>query len=284
MISLALTDGTGRVWDLTDPGAELVLARGVRGLDDADLEPLVHDVRDGRRWDGWRASERQVTLPLFASSPDLPGLLREFKAGTRPLLPGHAGPGACVLTAVMPDATSWQIGVRRISSGVDMDRDPTEVGGVRMESVWDGDVFWAGPVWSSTWQAVAGSGSWLLTSGGVARLSPGHTLANASTVNAGDMPVWPTWTITGPCSWASVGVGDRQVTLDATLAAGESVTIDTDPEQGQMAVKSDGTDMTDRLSAVDFAQIEPGANALVVTMTGTGTIGVSYRPLRLSVL
>jgi len=166
-----------------------------------------------------------------------------------------------------------------------MTRDPTVRGGVRLNTLWDGDVFWSGDQWSSTWQAAAGSaGSWILASGGVARLSVGHTLSAASAVNAGDVRVWPVWTITGPCTWLSVGVGDLQVSGSVVLAAGETLTIDTDPEDGQMAVHSSGADWTDRLDSIGFAPLDPGSNQLAVTMTGTGTVSMSFRPLRLALL
>jgi len=243
----------------------------------------------GTRWRGWRAADRTPIIPLeFEDAADLVGQVREFVAGIVPEQPGQQGNAGCVMTAILPDATRWQLGMQLVGDGdITVDSDPDEDGTLNITTSWDADVFWAGPVWSSTWQAAApASGSWLLGpgGGGVARLSAGHTLSTASATNAGDVRVWPVWTVAGPCTWLSVGVGDLQVSGSVTLGAGESLVIDTDPEDGQMAVHSSGADWTDRLDEVGFAPLEPGLNQLAVTMTGTGTVSMSFRPLRLALL
>ena len=288
-IGLELTDGTGRVWPLTEH-SNPALRRGVQGLGMPTMEPYkgVDSPSHGRRWTGWRATERLVVLPLHFRGPGLVATRREFVAGTVPDQHGTAGTGPCRLTATMPDSSVWSVDMRLVDDGrLQLDLDPDLVGWLKPTLSWDADVFWAGSVWSSTWQAAApAAGSWLLGpgGGGVARLSAGHTLSTASATNAGDVRVWPVWTVAGPCTWLSVGVGDLQVSGSVTLGAGESLTIDTDPEDGQMAVHSSGADWTDRLDEVGFAPLEPGLNQLAVTMTGTGTVSMAFRPLRLALL
>lgn len=289
-IGLALTDGLGRVWDLMAPGACPVALTGLRALDRPTIDPIKgpgSPALHGTRWYGWRASERQAVLPLgFYATQNIMATVREFTRGIVPEQPGMPGPGRCVLTVTLPDSTKWDLDLWLLDDGhPELTRDPDRAGRYIMTTTWGASVFWTGTQWSSTWQASVAPSNWLLTSGGVAALGSSHTLSTASTTNAGDVRVWPVWTIDGPCTLASVGVGTHQVTLSATLAAGQSVVIDTDPELGQTAIRNDGTDLTSSLTAVDFAPVEPGGTtALALSMTGTGSISMSYRPKRLALL
>lgn len=291
MIGLELADGRGRSWTLTGHGVvPAVTDKGVRGLG----RPTIDSIRQagapgvhGHRWRGWRASERQVVLPLaFWGDPaGLVAQVRDFAAGIVPEQPGYPGNTGCTLTAILPDSTRWTLGMQLVDDGgLTLEREPHAAGGMHFETVWDADVFWSGPAWTSLWQTEASSTPWLMPSGGVAYLIPSNTFATAQTVNDGDVRAWPVWTITGPSTLASVGVGNHMVTLALTLAAGETVTIDTNPEQGQMALRGDGGDVTDMLTDVDWAPVEPGLNELEISLTGTGTVAMSYRPQRLAIL
>lgn len=289
MIGLELTDGTGRVWDLMGAGAWPRAGAGFRGYGRPNITPTRSRPSagtHGSRWRGWRASDRAVTLPLeFEHASDLIGQVREFAAGIVPEQPGYAGNTACTLTAILPDSARWQLGVQLVDDGgLTVDTSPDLDGNLDITTVWDADVFWTGPTWSSTWTASTDSTPWLMASGGVAYLIPSNTFATASTTNAGDVRVWPVWTITGPATAASVGIGGHMVTLALDVTAGQTVTIDTDPEVGQMAVRSNGQDVTDMLTDVDWAPIEPGVNALAISLTGTGTVSMAYRPQRLAIL
>lgn len=294
MIWLELTDGLGRVWDLMALDAALgaptspVVMSGMEGLGMPELEvveaaasPAVH----GSVWAGWRAASRTVVLPLLFRSNALTAHVQDFMRGVVPDLPGLPGPGPSTLTAILPDSSRWSLQIRRVEDGgLTLDRIPDKARRLKVTTSWRADVFWAGQLWERSWSGAAAEEPWLLTSGGVARLGSSHTYATASITNEGHVRAWPVYTITGPATAASVGIGDRQVTLGVPVAAGETVTIDTDPQVGQTAISSLNGDITGSLTAVDFAPIEPGVNALAVTMTGTGTISAAYRPLRLELL
>lgn len=288
MIGLELTDGLGRVWPLTGYLASPGLLKGVKGLGRPSLAPVkVQAPAGGRgsRWAGWRATEREVVLPLTFRGATLSASVRDFAQGVVPDQPGQVGLSKCVLTALLPDSTRWTLDMRLTDDGgLLLSSDPDMLGWLQVVTSWDADVFWSGQEWSGSWQAATSTGNWLLASGGVALISPAHALSTASTVNAGDVRAWPVWTITGPCTTATVGVGGHYVTLAATLSAGQTVTIDTDPEVGQSAVRDDGTDVTDLLTDVDWAPIDPGTSALEISMGGTGTVAMSYQPRRLAIL
>lgn len=286
MIRLDLTDRLGRVWDLSDHGMSPVVLAGVRGLGRPQIvphrragSPAVH----GRRWAGWRAAEREIVLPLsFVHPSDVAAHVRDWAAA---VVPAQQGQAPCLLTATLPDTTRWQLALWLIADdGLVLDHDPTLTGELDVTTIWEADALWSGPVWSGRWQADAAPASWILTTGGVAALGSSHALSSASALNAGDVPVWPVWTIEGPCTSVSVGVDGSTVTLAAALTAGQSVTIDTDPEHGQTAIRDDGTDLTPQLTAVGFAPVQPGTSSLDITMAGTGAVAMSYRPRRLAIL
>jgi len=107
---------------------------------------------------------------------------------------------------------------------------------------------------------------------------PGSTIdVRGDVVNAGDGDSSPVWTVQGP------GVGPRftnyttgrAIALSSTLAAGQSLTVDTRPGH-QAVTRSDGTNLFgDLATAPAMWQLAPGVNDVGVTMTGaTGASAV----------
>ncbi|MCP3805370.1 phage tail family protein [Allokutzneria sp. A3M-2-11 16] len=103
------------------------------------------------------------------------------------------------------------------------------------------------------------------------RLSSSSVFAEATITNSGDVETWPVWTITGPGSAITLRnlTTGEYMTLTITLAAGESLTIDTRPG-AKTVTKSDGTNQFPALSsASSLWALARGANALRVEMSGT---------------
>lgn len=107
----------------------------------------------------------------------------------------------------------------------------------------------------------------------------GSNLASAAIDNPGDEPAFPAWTLAGPFTSASVGVGPSQIVVPFAMAAGESLVIDPRPS-AQTAITGAGVDRTGDLGAVAFAPVEPGIpRPLSLSMVGAGSVTATLLPL-----
>lgn len=105
----------------------------------------------------------------------------------------------------------------------------------------------------------------------------GFTLANAAATNSGDVDAYPVWTIKGPVDSVTVGVNGRTIAAPIVLTADDTLTIDADPRV--LAAYKNGSDVTTQLGEADFAPIPAGAEVpLTLSMTGTGSVSVRFRP------
>lgn len=113
-------------------------------------------------------------------------------------------------------------------------------------------------------------------------VSPSSVLGATTAVNAGDVEAWPAWTIVGPASQvqATNSTTGEAFTLSATLLAGETATISTDPPTVRGPAGQNWTGNLDWPSAVLWA-LQPGLNNVDFTVSGAaaGTqITLSYTP------
>lgn len=102
------------------------------------------------------------------------------------------------------------------------------------------------------------------------RLSASEVFADATLDNGGDVETWPVWTIVGPGSeivLRNLTTG-KALTLDHTLADGESVTIDTRPGS-KTVLDQDGVSRFSSLTASSSLwPLERGSNSIRVEVTG----------------
>lgn len=93
---------------------------------------------------------------------------------------------------------------------------------------------------------------------------------------AGDVAVWPVWTVTGPFEGVRLTLGTRTFELVYSAGAGDVVTIDTG---AKTVTLDDGTSLFSSVTEPFLFQLEPGDNdvTIVVTDGDTGTrIALSY--------
>ena len=119
------------------------------------------------------------------------------------------------------------------------------------------------------------------------RLAAGAELAAGSGVdNTGDVDVWPTITATGPftsLTLRSVTFG-RSITVTTTVAAGQTLTIDTAPRT--RTVDLAGVNAWADLTTREWWPLAPGVNDITVSAdnaTGTTSVVLSWLPRFLSV-
>lgn len=117
-------------------------------------------------------------------------------------------------------------------------------------------------------------------------ISPGATAANATIDNPGDVEAYPVWTIDGPWTHVSVGVGGRVIDVPFELTAGQRLRIDTDPRNvAALLGPTDGsaliwTDVTKQLGFQRTTPVAPGTSVPVaIDATGAGSVAVELVPL-----
>lgn len=114
------------------------------------------------------------------------------------------------------------------------------------------------------------------------RLTSSTIFASPTINNTGDVECWPVWTITGPGSSIALRnlTTDKLISLSTTLAAGETITIDTRPGK-KTVTKNDGTNLYGDLSSdSELWPLERGNNSVQIEMssaTSASQVVISYR-------
>lgn len=277
--AMTWTSWDGQVFDLLEPAGGTVLAGAVRGLGMPPADRFASQASSvpGSRWDAHRVTERECFWPLFVyRDGGSVAWVEHDRALWRSLRYDRTG----VWALTLPDGSVRSLTCRFTGDGDhSFPLDPSLTGwalyGVTLVAEWP---YWQGEPVTASWAAEApvdfyGPGGF----GPPFYLGSGHTLGNALVTNPGDVESWPTWTLTGPFNSASIGVGDLAVEVPFAVAAGVTLTIDTDP-WGPVASLSTGQDVTGDVSELGFAAIPPGQVPLSLTLDGTGSVEVSFAP------
>lgn len=275
--SMSWTAWNGTTWDLRGSDGVVLMRDGVRGL---AFPPVEHYRTEspavaGSRWRGWRASNREVFWAVLvfsdASSDDWVRRDSKWWASMHPEHPG--------VWEITTSAGTRRLRCRFLSDGDhSYEYDPTRLGeayyGVRLiadQPYWEADQI-VSPEWGQTTERefFPGPPFWV---------GAGQSLSTATISNPGDVPAYPVWTLTGPITTATVGVGTRTVSVPFTIPDGMTLTIDSRPES-RSAVDSTGADRTSQLGSSSFAAIPPGEKvSLSLARSGTGTVQARLTPL-----
>ena len=266
------------VWDLTGDASGVRLMPGVRGLG-----PVKHThwrsqspAVAGSRWRGAVADARDVFWPLFLFNDQGSREWVEYdRAFWRTLDPRKTG----TWVVELPDGSTRSLTLRfEDDSQPEWELDPILAGwttyGIRLTA---DDPFWAGETVRRSWQEQARRDFLPAAAGEGYYVSSGSTLGSATLTNPGDVDAHVKWTVRGPFSSVSVGVGGALVTAPITAVEGQTLVIDTDP--AVQAAFLDGTDVTAQLTSAEFGVLPPGeAVPLSLTMAGTGIISAEFTP------
>lgn len=283
-LKLTWTGWDGSVWDLTDPdGGVFLLADGLEGLYFPDFENYLDEsaVVPGVSFQGWLATGRKVFWNIGVFHDDSSaGFVKLNRAFMRTLRPGTTG----VWTVEIPvTGERFSLRLRLAAGNAHMfERDPVKHG-------WDVFGLALFPE-QPFWEAAPVEQSWKvgeqLPFFGAAKLgppfyvSPAATLVKASVTNPGDVETFIRWTVVGPASAASVGVGKTKTDIRFTIPAGSRLVIDTDPRN--LTAELDGVDVMDRLPDFAWSALPPGEDVeLNLSMNGTGRIEARFTPLYL---
>lgn len=278
-VRMSWTGWDGSVWDLSDPSASgVVVSPGVRGFGAPPSQRFTSTspAVAGTRFRGSRTLEREVFWPLHVLADSATGWVDRDSAFWRTLRAD--APGSWAVTS--PAGVTRTLRCRFVDVDEAWPVDPTVRGwaayGVRL--VADDDPFWSGAPLVRSFSP--GSPVDFFDAGGSPpfHISAGNLLATATLDNPGDVEAYPIWRIDGPTTDVTLGVDGRTIEVPITVADGSSLTVDSRPQE-QTAIRSDGTDVTADLGAVDFAPVPPGAVVpLSLSMTGTGTVTSTIVP------
>ena len=273
--AMTITGWDGREWDILSVGSSTVLVNsGVRGLDfppgtrSTSKSPAAH----GSRFRGWRAEERECFLPLLVHSLiDSDDFRLTDSAFTRSVLD--------------PERTvTWTVTAgrrRQLTMMHDPDgahtyaADPARVGFALYGRKFQAEPFWRGDPVSIEWSGTLPES---FLPGPPFRIASSYTLQSAKLTNAGDVATPVVWVVKAPFTSASVGIGDRTVSIPFPMTTGH-LTIDTDPTR-MTAIDHTGADRTAELGPSKWALIPPGKDMPVsVSLAGTGSVSASLSPL-----
>lgn len=278
-LRMSWTGPDGSVWELSDwTISGLRLGSDVRGMGmpSSSRFSSVSPAVAGSMFRGSRVLEREVFWPLHVLADPGQAWVDRDGAFWRTMRPDAAGSWA----VTGPDGSTRTLACRWVSTEDAFSIDPTLMGwaayGVYL--VADEDPFWSGAPVVRTF-APGEPVDFLDPAGSPPfHISPGNLLTSASIDNPGDVEGFPIWRVDGPVTDVTVGVQGRVIEVPIAVAGGESLTIDTRPT-AQTAIRSDGTDVTAQLGAVDFAPVPPGAVVpLTLSMTGTGSVTATLVP------
>lgn len=272
------TGWDGSVWSLTDPASQVRLKQGVRGLSMPPVRRYSSASAGvpGSRWRGASPEERQVFWPLAVHTAPGQGWVDQDSAFFRTLDPERPG----IWRVQQPDGGARSLRCRFVDDGQHTYvTGPAGIGwafyGITLvaeQPYWEGEplvrYFNAAPpvLFFGTPQVFS--------------LDPGSTVATATVDNPGDVDAYPVWTVTGPTTGVTLGVGGRLIEVPFALADGEVLVVDPRPT-AQTAIMSTGVERTAELGEADFAPIPAGESlALSLDLAGAGgSVQVSLTPL-----
>ncbi|WP_146071185.1 hypothetical protein [Cryobacterium sp. Y57] len=192
----------------------------------------------------------------------------------------------CRLTVSSSETKVRFLDLRFVSDGdLAFNLDPTDVTGYPfgLEMVAD-KPFWRGPLSSKVFQTAADTGTFYAPPGSnfVFTIGSASTVDGATISNPGDTPAWPTLTVYGPAVSFSINVGGSVISATLSLAAGESLVIDTNPtvQVARKWVAGVGTIVPFfQFSSIQFAQIPRGGSVPVgIVLNGAGSVQVAFFP------
>lgn len=263
---------------LTSPTQHPVMQPGAQGLDGAPVQTFDMELSTlpGGVWFGSRVMSREILLPVVMWGDDE----TEWRASRRRILSLFGTKGEHQIVATTPGESSRTLFVRYLA-GLESPTDG-EQGALRFAryavQLRAYDPFWYGGERSVSYVQTDAATQffpgppWVLT--------PSATLGSTEIVNEGDIEVWPTWTIRGPVTSATfVGANGDTFTYTGAVAAGESVTIRTDPRVPlpQRVVDGAGTNLWSNLSGdgdpfAVFWSLPVGTSTISVSASGTNAV------------
>jgi len=265
------------VWDLTTGRNGVCMLPGVRGL---TMPAFSHHKSatasvPGARWRGYSTPEREVFWPvqLYHNVSSEEWVARD-KAFWATLQPHRTG----TWTVVQPNGNERRLYLRFRDDGSQaFNTDPVMAGWANYGITLDAEQpYWEGGTWTKTWKAA--SATPFFGTSNIVTVSSGMESTKAKVTNAGDVEVYPVWTLQGPLSAATLNIAGREINIGFNIPSGQTLTVDTSPSR--LTAIMNGVDKIKGLASSDFAPIPVGTDMPVtLTLTGAGTVTLTFKRL-----
>lgn len=243
-------------WDLTSGQQGVRILGGVQGWDDPEFTAFwTERIGDGDRWRGSRLSRREMTFRILVGTGETGLAWRDVdRAWWRSVSRDVVG----LMDIVIEDASHRYIPLRLArATGSEINFDPGLTGYRQyLVTMVADDPYWLGDDVTETWAFVPGGENFYGGSGGGGLgppyyLSPSGGFGDAMVTNPGDVPAWPRWRVTGPCSSAVLTVDGKSMSVPVALSAGQSIYIHTEPPDVF------GDFLESRWDVIDAAMFDP---------------------------
>lgn len=269
-VTISLVGSNGDTIELAESG-DFVLASGVAGFGiPATSVRIDKSAGNGGTWRHTRRGVRDVDLPIVILGSDRGDVEAKLRRLAR-LLQDTAGPTRIVANYSNGDALFLEahyVGGAETQFGTDAGLEYCR---------WVIQMQAPQPFWES-----ANSQSFTITGGNTGRgllpqltklkVSSSQALGTVSVNSSADVEVYPVWTIRGPISNLVISNGEQSFGFNATLNAGESVTIDT--EAGTV-IGDNGANRYALLSSAPKLFTFPTGTTLI-QVNGTGATTDTY--------
>lgn len=259
----------GSRWDLSN--GPVFLLPGVSGL---EMPVPAHRHRvaagfDGGTWQGMRIESREIGMPVgigILEWQEMVDVARRFRQSYNPSAEG-------TLIARLPDSRSRQIRLRYQEGGEGQwDKDPLFRGQAFYDLTMLADIPW----WHGEpiTRLYGNNPPPNIFPGPPFNLASGFSLTNDKVSNPGELGAWPVWTVYGPFTGFTVGVGPSVATMTLTKPLGGWVRIDTTPGRGSIMDEA-GNNQIGAMDDVTFVPIPPGDD-IPLSLSVVGGTTASY--------
>lgn len=278
-ISISLTGANGDT--ITFDDSTYILMQGASGFGVPTTSLRISEsASDGGVFRATKRGIREFDLPVAVIGSDRGDVETKLRRLSNLLRNVN---GATTMTASYSDGTAYSIQVY-YAGGADATRgsDANLYFARWVLNLQAPSPFWTSSAASTITVQQSGIGRGMLPKLSRLQLTGNQAIGTVVVNNtAGDVPSFPVWKLYGPMDNASIYVGTTGFTYNATIAAGEVITIDT---AKKTVVDSAGTNKYANLSsAPKFFSLPPGTTSVSVLGNNTTTaskIALSYYPRR----
>lgn len=283
--NISIKGGDGQNWDLSDLDGPVILQPGFTGFDMPPVTLFTDGTPGlaGASWQGGHDDVRTVFLPIYtegATRAEAVNTRREFLRSL------HWARGAATICVAEAD------GYRRYldcvyTGGAEGSEGQGDSGqhwttyGLTLQAI--DNPYWYGDLITPSSWAVADPRPFFPLNPGVFTLSASNVLGETVIDNVGDVDAYPIWELIGPATQLTLRRGTRTFQINATLATGEVLVIDTNKKQQTIIDNHGNNRWSDvQVGAIDLWPLAPGNNAVTIEVAG-GLVGntrvvLGYQP------
>jgi hypothetical protein len=283
--TISITGGDGRFWDLSNLEGPVILQPGFTGFDMPHVTLFTDGTPGlaGSSWQGGHDDVRTVFLPVYTE-----GLTRSSAVNVRRdfLRSVHWSRGTSTICVAEADGNRRYLDCV-YAGGAEGSEGQGDSGlqwatyGANFQAI-DNPYWYGDPITPTSWVVPAPRPFFPLKPG-LFTLSASAVLGDTTVDNFGDVEAFPTWTLAGPATQLTLTRDGRTFRINATLLAGETLTIDTNKKR-QTVVDGTGVNRWGdvAIGAIDLWPLEPGINELNVAVAGgvggATSLTMSYQP------